>query len=32
VLDLVRPDLRDFAGYASARRAQARGSVWLNAN
>jgi len=32
VLDLVRPDLRDFAGYASARRTQARGSVWLNAN
>jgi histidinol-phosphate aminotransferase len=32
VLELVRPELRDFAGYASARRAQARGSVWLNAN
>ena len=32
VLDLVRPDLRDFAGYASARRTSARGSVWLNAN
>jgi histidinol-phosphate aminotransferase len=32
VLDLVRPDLRDFAGYASARRDQAPGSVWLNAN
>jgi histidinol-phosphate aminotransferase len=32
VLDLVRPDLRDFAGYASARRTQGRGSVWLNAN
>ncbi len=32
VLDLVRPDLRAFAGYASARRATARGSVWLNAN
>jgi histidinol-phosphate aminotransferase len=32
VLELVRPDLRDFAGYASARRTQARGSVWLNAN
>lgn len=32
VLDLVRPDLRGFAGYASARRGTARGSVWLNAN
>jgi len=32
VLDLVRPDLREFDGYASARRTQARGSVWLNAN
>jgi histidinol-phosphate aminotransferase len=32
VLDLVRPDLRDFGGYASARRTQSRGSVWLNAN
>ena len=32
VLDLLRPDLRDFAGYASARRTQASGSVWLNAN
>jgi histidinol-phosphate aminotransferase len=32
VLGLLRPDLRDFAGYASARRTQARGSVWLNAN
>ena len=32
VLELVRPDLRDFAGYASARRGTARGSVWLNAN
>jgi histidinol-phosphate aminotransferase len=32
VLELVRPDLRDFAGYASARRSGARGSVWLNAN
>lgn len=32
VLDLVRPELRDFAGYASARRTQASGSVWLNAN
>ncbi len=32
VLDLVRPDLRDFAGYSSARRTVATGSVWLNAN
>jgi histidinol-phosphate aminotransferase len=32
VLDLVREDLRDFAGYASARRANVTGSVWLNAN
>ena len=32
VLDLLRPDLRDFAGYASARRANVSGSVWLNAN
>jgi len=32
VLDLLRPDLRDFAGYASARRSSASGSVWLNAN
>jgi histidinol-phosphate aminotransferase len=32
VLDLIRPDLRDFAGYASARRANVTGSVWLNAN
>jgi histidinol-phosphate aminotransferase len=32
VLDLVRSDLRDYAGYASARRADVRGSVWLNAN
>lgn len=31
-LQLVRPDLRDFAGYASARRANVSGSVWLNAN
>jgi histidinol-phosphate aminotransferase len=31
-LDLLRPDLRDFAGYPSARRTQANGSVWLNAN
>jgi len=32
ILDLVRPDLRAFAGYASARREQATGHVWLNAN
>jgi histidinol-phosphate aminotransferase len=32
VLDLVREDLRDFAGYSSARRANVTGSVWLNAN
>lgn len=32
VLDLLRPDLQGFGGYASARRATARGSVWLNAN
>ncbi len=32
VLDLVRNDLRDFAGYASARRANVTGHVWLNAN
>jgi histidinol-phosphate aminotransferase len=32
ILDLVRAELRDYAGYASARRDGARGSVWLNAN
>jgi histidinol-phosphate aminotransferase len=32
VLELVRPDLRAFEGYASARRTQAPGRVWLNAN
>lgn len=32
VLDLVRPDLRAFSGYASARRGKATGHVWLNAN
>ena len=32
VLDLVRPDLRAFAGYASARKEKATGHVWLNAN
>lgn len=31
-LELLRPDLRDFAGYASARRGMATGHVWLNAN
>ncbi len=32
LLDLVREDLRDFAGYRSARRDVVSGSVWLNAN
>ena len=32
LLDLVRPDLRDFAGYKSARSEALRGDVWLNAN
>ncbi len=32
VLPLVRPDLRDFAGYKSARSEALRGDVWLNAN
>lgn len=33
VLDLLRPDLRGFAGYSSARRsAKMPASVWLNAN
>lgn len=32
VLDLVRADLRDFAGYRSARSDRLEGSVWLNAN
>jgi histidinol-phosphate aminotransferase len=31
-LDLVREDLRGFGGYASARRSEATGSIWLNAN
>jgi histidinol-phosphate aminotransferase len=31
-LALLRPDLRGFAGYASARRGKASGSIWLNAN
>ncbi|MDH5821539.1 histidinol-phosphate transaminase [Luteimonas sp. RD2P54] len=32
VLDLVRPDLRDFAGYGSARSERLQGRIWLNAN
>jgi len=32
VLDLVRPDLRGFGGYSSARSAKVQGEVWLNAN
>lgn len=32
ILDLVREDLRDFAGYASARTQRLEGDVWLNAN
>jgi histidinol-phosphate aminotransferase len=32
ILDLVREDLRDYPGYASARRAGVHGRVWLNAN
>ena len=32
ILSLVRDDLREFAGYSSARRAGVTGSVWLNAN
>lgn len=32
VLDLVRDDLRDFAGYRSARTEALRGDLWLNAN
>lgn len=32
VLDLVREDLRDFAGYRSARGERLRGEIWLNAN
>ncbi|MBB1471607.1 MULTISPECIES: histidinol-phosphate transaminase [unclassified Luteimonas] len=31
-IDLLRPDLRGFAGYRSARGEVARGDVWLNAN
>jgi histidinol-phosphate aminotransferase len=32
VLQLVREDLRGFAGYSSARSARVSGDVWLNAN
>jgi len=32
VLDLVRDDLRNFAGYGSARKTGLVGRVWLNAN
>jgi histidinol-phosphate aminotransferase len=32
VLDLVRDDLRTFAGYSSARSAALQGEIWLNAN
>jgi len=32
VLPLVRQDLRDFAGYSSARSVAASGDIWLNAN
>ncbi|MGY0559637.1 histidinol-phosphate transaminase [Luteimonas sp. A277] len=32
VLELVREDLRDFAGYGSARSDRLQGEVWLNAN
>lgn len=31
-LQLARPDLREFAGYRSARSEPLRGEVWLNAN
>ncbi len=32
VFDLVREDLRGFAGYASARSTRLEGEIWLNAN
>ncbi len=32
LLDLVRPDLRAFGGYASARTTGSSGNIWLNAN
>ena len=31
-LELLRDDLRDFAGYRSARSENVRGEIWLNAN
>lgn len=32
ITQLARPDLRGFAGYASARKTALQGEVWLNAN
>jgi histidinol-phosphate aminotransferase len=32
VLDLLREDLREFAGYRSARSEAVSGAIWLNAN
>jgi len=32
ILQLVREDLRDFAGYSSARSTKVSGEIWLNAN
>jgi histidinol-phosphate aminotransferase len=32
VLDMIRPDLRQFSGYLSARKQNSGGAVWLNAN
>ena len=32
ILDLVRPDLRGFSGYLSARKQNSNGAIWLNAN
>lgn len=32
ILSLVRPDLRQFTGYLSARKQNSGGAVWLNAN
>lgn len=32
ILQLVRADLRDFAGYSSARSVAISGEIWLNAN
>jgi histidinol-phosphate aminotransferase len=32
ILDLVRPDLRQFTGYLSARKQNSGGAIWLNAN